>query len=334
VIIILITTFSEFHDLQSLTWGDSYQWQNQWSPLETSSTAPYANWTPPAKGKGDQWQNQWSPLETSSTAPYANWTQPAKGKGHGRTKVDPLWCDIHQVNGHSTDWCFDNPYRTGGKPLATARPWCDSCNSYGHTSDTCYTNSPRPTSKSKGKGPTSKGKGDKGNFGNRNWKSQNFPAAYSSDQATPALHDDWKSQNVSVAYSSDQATPPALHDEGPTTKSIQWWDDNELGSVCFDVLTIDKGDNLNDDYNDDDIAEEIDLYFLAILKNMERQKGYLKAPTAAALHVIAEHEGFIMQAFSQLNVHSQRIITTFKSQIGYESCMDTLIKNYTRERYN
>jgi hypothetical protein len=50
-------------------------------------------------GDSDQWQNQWSPHETSSTAPYANWTQPAKGKGYGRTKVDPstLWCDIHQV---------------------------------------------------------------------------------------------------------------------------------------------------------------------------------------------------------------------------------------------
>ncbi len=115
---------------------------------------------------------------------------------------------------------------------------------------------------------------------------------------------------------------------GISTKSIQWWDDNELGSVCLDVLTIDKKDNLNDTYDDDDIAAEIDLYFIAILKNMERQKDYLKVPTDTKLHIINEHEGFIMQAFNKLNVHSQRIITTFKSQIGYESCMDTLIKKY------
>ncbi len=34
--------------------------------------------------------------------------------------------------------------------------------------------------------------------------------------------------------------------------------------MCLDVLTIDKKDNLNDDYDDDDVAAEIDLYFIAI----------------------------------------------------------------------
>jgi len=85
------------------------------------------------------------------------WTPPAKGKGKGKsqhqaaTSFDPqgLWCDIHQKFGHSTDWCFDNPNRTGGKPTPATRPWCDACNSYGHTSATCWANPPGPP---KGKG--------------------------------------------------------------------------------------------------------------------------------------------------------------------------------------
>ena len=110
-----------------------------------------------SKGKGrtqdrntwnnsSQWPTQWNMPEAHSTAPHTNWTPPVKGKGGGKSKIDPttLWCDIHQMNGHSTDWCFDNPYRTGGPPLPTSRTWCDFCNSYGHTFDTCWAKSPPP----------------------------------------------------------------------------------------------------------------------------------------------------------------------------------------------
>ncbi len=72
------------------------------------------------KGKGkrpwndtDQWQPKWDSPGERSSAQYPNWTPPAQGQGQ-RTKVDPSthWCDIHQTHGHSTEWCFDNPYRT------------------------------------------------------------------------------------------------------------------------------------------------------------------------------------------------------------------------------
>jgi hypothetical protein len=255
--------------------------------------------------ESDQWPTQWSSLEASSTAQYVNWPQPAKGKGYGKPKVDPstLWCDIHQTSGRSTDWCFDNPYRTGGPPLANSRLWCNSCNSYGRTSNTCYANSPRPTHKGKGKPPHSKGKGGKGQFGDRKWKSQNFPAAYNPEQATPALHD-----------------------ESPSKDTAQeWWGTSELGSSC-----LDRGEHKDDsdsEYDDAEIAEEIDLHFLAIIKNIERQNEYFLAPTAEKLLEFNEHEGYITRATSQLNIHSQRIVFRFQEEIGYVGCMDTFIAN-------
>jgi hypothetical protein len=156
-----------------------------------------------SKGKGrakgqttwndaSQWPTQWSSPAQHPTAPYSNWTPPAKGKGNG--KVDPatLWCDIHQIPGHSTEWCFDNPYRTGVPPIPHSRTWwCDSCNSYN-----CWAKSPSPNTKGKGKPLAPKGKGYKGQQGDRKWKSPNFPAAYSTEQATPALHDESPSKST------------------------------------------------------------------------------------------------------------------------------------------
>ena len=178
-----------------------------------------------SKGKGrnqdrstwhesSQWPTQWNMPEAHSPAPHNNWAPPVKGKGGGKSKIDPstLWCDIHQIHGHSTDWCFDNPYRTGGPPLPTSRAWCDSCNSYGHTSDTCWAKSSPPSLKGKGKPLSPKGKGSKGQLGDRKWKSPNFPAAYTTEQAMPALHD-----------------------ESPSKDTTQeWWDGKELGSSCFE----------------------------------------------------------------------------------------------------
>jgi hypothetical protein len=142
------------------------------------------------------------------------------------SKVDPsqgfdpqtLWCDIHHRFGHSTDWCFDNPNRSGGPP--DLRSWCTTCNRSGHTADSCYATSIRIPGKGKGKN-----KGGKSNYGNRAWKSQNFPAAYNSDQANPVLHD--------VSSSSDSQT--------------SWWDDHELGSVI-----------LHNDSRPNDDHEEVD----------------------------------------------------------------------------
>jgi hypothetical protein len=63
--------------------------------------------------------------------------------------------------------------------------------------------------------PRKKGKGKRqgaaSNYGDRNWKSQNFPANYNSDQAVPVLH--------------DASSSPAK--EG-------WWADSELGFAIMD----------------------------------------------------------------------------------------------------
>jgi hypothetical protein len=79
------------------------------------------NWV----GQDVQWPNwqqptYWdqSPQQAWVGSPnQANWQSPVQPKGKGkqpsRTK---LWCDIHQAYGHSTDWCFDNPNKSGGPP--------------------------------------------------------------------------------------------------------------------------------------------------------------------------------------------------------------------------
>ena len=272
-----------------------------------------------SKGKGrakgqttwtdaSQWPTPWSSPVQHPTAPYSNWTPPAKGKGNG--KVDPatLWCDIHQMHGHSTEWCFDNPYRSGGPPIPPSRSWwCDSCNSYGHTSDNCWAKSPSPNTKGKGQTSTPKGKGNKGRQGDRKWKSPNFPAAYSTDQATPALHDE----------SPSKSTPD------------EWWEGKEIGSSCFDE--VDNNEQANDfvgEYDDAELAEEIDFYFLAIIQNLERQKEYLLAPTAEKLITFNWHEETLVLATSQLNIHSQRIVRTFRTQLGYVGCMETFLAQH------
>ncbi len=81
------------------------------------------------------------------------------------------------------------------------------------------------------------------------------------------------------------------------------------------------------EYNDDEIAEDIDLYFLAIFKTIDRQNEYLSVPTAAKLQEFNDHEGYLLQSESQLNIHSQRIVRRFREQIGYVGCMDTFIAN-------
>ena len=260
------------------------------------------------QGKGRQWNESewtppWSPPATVASLPQAAWNPNSKGNGKGKPNgtqapydAQTLWCDIHQQHGHSTDWCFDNPNRTGGPPK---QKWCDNHQLYGHSTEECR----------KGNGPPSppqqhgKGKGKKGSRGERNWKSQNFPAGYSSDQATPALHDESSLQ------------PPSQQ---------SWWDENELGSSCVEAKDADdSGNDFVPEYDDDEIAAEIDLYFLAVFKNIDRQNEYLLEPTAEKLQEFNEHEGYLLRATSQLNIHSQRIVLRFREQIGYVGCMDT-----------
>jgi hypothetical protein len=70
--------------------------QRQWADEQWTQWSQTTPWTPPSIYP--QWQ---------SFSPKGKGKQPAKPK---------QWCDIHQAYGHSTDWCFDNPYRTGGPP--------------------------------------------------------------------------------------------------------------------------------------------------------------------------------------------------------------------------
>jgi hypothetical protein len=147
------------------------------------------------KGKHRQWDNQWTQSDLDAE-PYPNgqWPSPSpKGKGTatGQSNMAPgkgfnpqtLWCDIHQRSGHSTDWCYENPHRTGGKASYDSL-WCETCNRPGHTANNCYATSIRISPKGKGLPPSpggQDGKG-KGKYGNRSWKSQNFPAAYEAYQ--------------------------------------------------------------------------------------------------------------------------------------------------------
>ena len=91
-----------------------------------------------------------------------NWQQTYNDKGKGKPNYNKgktpnaqeLWCDIHQKYGHSTDWCFNNPNRTGGKPANNH--WCDIHQKYGHSTDWCFENPNRTGGKGqqqqKGKG--------------------------------------------------------------------------------------------------------------------------------------------------------------------------------------
>ncbi len=73
------------------------------------------------------WDNTWndynSQQHSSDSSYYGQWNPSLKGKGYekGKGKVDYAqgpdpqihWCDIHQKYGHSTEWCFENPNRSG-----------------------------------------------------------------------------------------------------------------------------------------------------------------------------------------------------------------------------
>ena len=236
------------------------------------------------KGKHRQWDNPWTQSEDAE--PYLNgpWPLPSptgKGTEKGQNSMAPgkgfhpqtLWCDIHQRSGHSTDWCYENPHRTGGKAPFDSR-WCETCNRPGHTANTCYATSIRISPKGQGNPPSPSGQDGKGKgkYGNRSWKSHNFPAAYEAYQpGAPAY------QPGTPAYPPEQATP-ALHDETPSTK--EWWETNELGSVVLDHVPPTRIPSaLLNDEDDDQIADYIELILLAIVTNMERLHAYRAAPS-------------------------------------------------------
>jgi hypothetical protein len=132
------------------------------------------------------WDNTWNDYNSqqhfSASSSYGQWNPSLKGKGYGKGKgkvdhaqgLDPQihWCDIHQKYGHSIEWCFENPNRSGGPaPRSGAEGlWCETCNRPGHTSSTCYASTVR-VPRDKGKG---KRQGAASNYGNRQWKKPKF----------------------------------------------------------------------------------------------------------------------------------------------------------------
>ncbi len=155
------------------------------------------------------------------------------------------------------------------------------------------------TPKGKGKSPSRHGKGK---YGDRGWKSHNFPAGYQSDQVTPALHE-----------------------ETSSTADPAWWDEHELSSV---IMGSDEDPHVPlqpifslDDADEDDVAEYIDLIILAIVTNMTRHTTYLLNPSTRLRRDILQHDVYISTAEACTNVHIQRIIRTFKTSIFYDAAI-------------
>jgi hypothetical protein len=275
------------------SWNDGNQWNSEttWQqqlawPLPTSDNS----WTSPSqKGKG--WNtNQWQqPPNWSSSGNDSQWTPPSnKGKG-SNTQKKQLWCDYHQAYGHSTDWCFSNPNRTGGPPK---QEWCNHHQSYGHSTEACRKGNGAPnqddSSKARQKGSKGKSKGN-----SRAWKSDNFPANY--DQATPAINE---------------------------TKILQWWEtEEELSSVCLHATSKDVNLAILDDASsfsedlDEASADLLDLHFLAIIHQHERMQQFLLHPNVALQEEINTHEEYLNFANSLLDPNQQQIIARFQGLV-------------------
>ncbi len=84
----------------------------------------------------------------------------------------------------------------------------------------------------------------------------------------------WSQPSTSFTINGPLANEPLSTDNHDTTahqqtSQVPWWD-HELGSSCFTPGTPDDSEpDFEPTYNDDDIAEEIDLYFLAVTKQIE-----------------------------------------------------------------
>jgi hypothetical protein len=91
----------------------------------------------------NEWTN-WQPQQSWTPTPSDTTWQPLPQKGKGKQPLkSKLLCDIHQAYGHSTDWCFENPYKSSGPPKQEWNPyksggpatqeWCNHHQTYGHS---------------------------------------------------------------------------------------------------------------------------------------------------------------------------------------------------------
>ncbi len=78
-------------------------------------------------------------------------------------------------------------------------------------------------------------------------------------------------------------------------------------------------------YNDDELSAELDLYFIAFFEQIARQNSYFTAPTADKLNEFNHQEDILQRSVLQLNIHSQRILETCRSQVRYVGSMETFV---------
>ena len=90
----------------------------------------------------------------------------------------------------------------------------------------------------------------------------------------------------------------------------------------MDVSTVeDTSTPMMIDDNEEAISDYIDLVLFAIVQNTKRHQEFLLNPNPDLSRQMAEHSEYITNAENCLNVHIRRIIRNFKTQIGYDVCM-------------
>jgi hypothetical protein len=96
-------------DITLFTKGKGGKGKGKWNSKGNRWRAPASDW---------EIVNNWSDWSNQNQGKWTPTSKGGKGKGKDDKRFDSqsLWCDIHQKYGHSTDWCFDNPNRTGGPP--------------------------------------------------------------------------------------------------------------------------------------------------------------------------------------------------------------------------
>ncbi len=141
--------------------------------------------------------------------------------------------------------------------------------------------------------PFSYQKGGKGKAKgpNRAWKSENFPANY--DQVTPALQEE---------------------------NQREWWEtEDELSSACFQDTLFDSTSMaaIDEDELDEETADLIELHFVSIIHQLERNKLYITHPNAELQTEIELHAEYIRFAGSLLDLAQQQVIARFTNLVGY-----------------
>ena len=273
------------------------------------------------KGKGKGGNRNWN-QENNWQNKTNNWQQNGKGKSNannGNSLQKTSWCDICQKDSHTTEICYKNPNRVGG--IQPNSYWCDIHQAYGHSTDYCPENGfnkanqwQQPQKGQPNKGTKGKGKGSKG--GNRNIKGQNFPSDYSAEQASSAVHQ-----------------------ETPTTTNGEWWNNVELASfhkdnatdTAFTATESERAANLSPEQAEDERLAYVDLFIIAIIKQIDRYQAYTIEPTLEGANEINEHDLYITNAETDLDEQSIIELNQFKNLIRYNEQRTQMITKLRKD---